>query len=487
MDRRQFIASVAAFLPSVAWGAAPTRAERPVLRNSIWSVVADSARLLDAKLAKITGFALCDAASGEVLDSYQIDLMLPPASVTKTITAVYARSVLGSDYRFVTRLFASGPVVDGVVQGDIYLVGGGDPALDTDELAELAETAVLAGVRGLTGQFYVDDTALPDVAEVDPTQPDHLGYNPSVSGLNLNFNRLYFEWKQTVNGYDLRLDARGLEHKPLVRWVEVKTENRGAPVFAYSKQDGRDRWSVAQSALGESGGRWLPVRQPADYAGEVFRTLAAVAGLQLPAHKQGVLPAQAHEVARFESNPLVEVLRWMLKYSNNLTAECLGLMAALELGHQPKSLRDSAVNMNQWVHANLGGEDVGFHNHSGLTDVSQVSAGQMVKMLAHPHSKTQLDELLKKVNVLDRRGNLMDIGAVDIVAKTGTLNFTRGLAGYLEKGGRKYSFAIFAADIERRANIPMAKRERPDGAKAWNARARKQEQALLRQWVSRLP
>ena len=481
------MASAAAFLPSVAWGGAPTWTERPVFRQNAWSVVTDSTALLDAKLARITGFALCDATSGEVLDSYQTDLMLPPASVTKAITAVYARSVLGADYRFVTRLFATGPIVEGVVQGDIYLVGGGDPALDTDELAELAEAAVLAGVRGLTGQFYVDGSALPNITEVDPTQPDHLGYNPSVGGLNLNFNRLYFEWKQTVSGYDLRLDARGIEHKPLVRWVDIKTENRGAPVFAYSKLDGHDRWSVAESALGKGGGRWLPVRQPADYAGEVFRTLAAVTGLQLPAHKLGKAPALVREIARFESNPLDEVLRWMLKYSNNLTAECLGLMAAVKLGRQPASLRDSAVIMNQWARDNLGVMDVEFHNHSGLTDLSRVSAGQMVKMLAHPYSQTQLDGLLKKINVLDRRGNLIDTGTVEVVAKTGTLNFTHGLAGYLEKAGRKYSFAIFTADIERRANIPMAKRERPEGAKVWLAIARKQENALLRQWAAELP
>ena len=81
----------------------------------------------------------------------------------------------------------------------------------------------------------------------------------------------------------------------------------------------------------------------------------------------------------------------------------------------------------------------------------------------------------------------MDTGAVEVVAKTGTLNFTHGLAGYLEKAGRKYSFAIFTADIEHRANIPMAKRERPEGAKAWLTIARKQENALLRQWAAELP
>lgn len=77
----------------------------------------------------------------------------------------------------------------------------------------------------------------------------------------------------------------------------------------------------------------------------------------------------------------------------------------------------------------------------------------------------------------------MTTGDVSVVAKTGTLNFARGLAGYLEKGGRKYAFAILSADLAARADIPMAERERPRGAKTWLGKARRQEQAVLRHWL----
>ena len=355
MDRRLFLTSVAALLPAAAFAAPPTTAFRPILRDveNIRRMAASSARLLDPALANITGFALFDTETGKMLDSYQPDLQLPPASVSKALTAVYARSILGSEYRFVIRLVATGPVVDGIVQGDVYLVGGGDPALDTDELAELAAAAVLAGVKGVRGRFFVDGSALPNLNEIDRSQPVYLGYNPSVSGLNLNFNRVYFEWKQAAGGYDLTLDARGEANRPLVRWVDIKSEDRGAPVFAYSNQNGHDHWSVARSALGKGGGRWLPVRQPADYVGEVFRTLAAKSGLTLPAHKHGVVPVHGTEIARFESKNMDDVLRWMLKYSNNLTAECIGLTVSKALGRTLQNLQSSAASMGLWVKANL--------------------------------------------------------------------------------------------------------------------------------------
>jgi D-alanyl-D-alanine carboxypeptidase/D-alanyl-D-alanine-endopeptidase (penicillin-binding protein 4) len=265
--------------------------------------------------------------------------------------------------------------------------------------------------------------------------------------------------------------------------MDIRAENRGAPVFKYTLANGHDRWSVAQSALGNGGGRWLPVRQPADYVGEVFQTLAAGAGLRLPVHKHGKVPSNAGELVRFESNHMDEVLRWMLKYSNNLTAECIGLTASQKLGGRPLSLATSAGAMGRWARTNLGVSGVNFKNHSGLTDLSRVSAAQMAGMLAHSRSQAGLSGILKAFNLLDRSGNSMNVGDVRVSAKTGTLNFTRGLAGYLEKGGRKYSFAILSADLAARASIPLEQRERPRGAKTWGGKAKRQEQALLRHWL----
>ncbi|MEK6205395.1 MAG: D-alanyl-D-alanine carboxypeptidase, partial [Amylibacter sp.] len=90
MDRRHFIASVAA-LPSLALANPPSTATRPVLRNAtnLQRAALSSARLLDPTLSNITGYALFDASSGELVDSYQPDLALPPATVSKAITAVY--------------------------------------------------------------------------------------------------------------------------------------------------------------------------------------------------------------------------------------------------------------------------------------------------------------------------------------------------------------------------------------------------------------
>jgi D-alanyl-D-alanine carboxypeptidase/D-alanyl-D-alanine-endopeptidase (penicillin-binding protein 4) len=74
--------------------------------------------------------------------------------------------------------------------------------------------------------------------------------------------------------------------------------------------------------------------------------------------------------------------------------------------------------------------------------------------------------------------------AISVDAKTGTLNFVSGLAGYATTPeGEELTFAIFAADPEERAGISRAERERPPGARAWNRRAKPVQQALIERWA----
>jgi D-alanyl-D-alanine carboxypeptidase/D-alanyl-D-alanine-endopeptidase (penicillin-binding protein 4) len=133
---------------------------------------------------------------------------LPPASVAKTFTALYALDRLGADHRFETRLLATGPIRGGRLDGDLILLVGGDPVLDTDDLADMAAALVAQGVRQIGGRFLVSGGGLPSVTTIDPSQPIHVGYSPAVSGLVLNYNRVHFEWKRTAGGYHITMDAR---------------------------------------------------------------------------------------------------------------------------------------------------------------------------------------------------------------------------------------------------------------------------------------
>mgnify|MGYP006163909651 CR=1 FL=1 len=158
-----------------------------------------------------------------------------------------------------------------------------------------------------------------------------MGYNAAISGLNLNFNRVHFEWKPTGQGWQLAMDARGTRFVPPVVGVKVALAAREAPIFAYEGSDPTERWTVAEPALREAGSRWLPVRRPTPYVAEVFATLAAAHCLTLPrAEIMAQPPADAVEIVAHEGEELTAVLADMLRFSTNLTAEAVGLTEELD-------------------------------------------------------------------------------------------------------------------------------------------------------------
>ena len=485
--RRGFIAGVAGFAALPAFGAPPDTSLRPTVRPSglFRRAIPSGADLVErAALGGRVGFAVADAATGRMLEVFHPLLPMPPASVAKAVTCAYGLDRLGPDYRFRTRIVADGPIADGRLEGDLWLVGSGDPLFDTDTLAAMVTELAGLGLREVTGRLRVVEGALPQIFQIDPEQPAHVGYNPAISGLNLNFNRVYFQWARQAGDYTVSLDARSDALRPVVQIARMRVEDRSDPIYTYDQIEGRDHWTVARSALGDDGARWLPVRRPGAYVADVFEVLLRANGVRF----QGVDLAQSPpEVAvvlvEHISDPLAEILRGMMRWSTNLTAEVVGLLSTQASGQRPADLRTSAGAMSTWMQDRLGARQARFVDHSGLGDQSRVRAHDMVSALVAAGPNGMLRGLMRDIPVLDARGNPVANPSVDVVAKTGTLNFVSSLAGYARtRTGRDLAFAIFCGDVDRRAALSVAQRERPDGGRDYSARARRLQQALIDRW-----
>lgn len=453
-------------------------------------------------LSGYAGWALADLDTGEVLDSHQPDRSFAPASVAKLPTALFALDALGVDHRFETRLVAIGPVEGGLLRGDLVLRGGHDPELDTDTLAPLAKALSDAGITGVRGRFIVDTNGGVRVPQIDPNQPVDVAYNPGVSALNLNFNRVFLRWGPQVRsqGTDARgvaLSAKAERLEMPVETVRARVRSRRGYPFAHQLADTGEVWDLSNRALTGSGARWLPVKQPELYAGDVLRALARSRGIRLPRPEFGRPAGSAVPwlLARRESRLLPTILSDMLKFSTNLTAEVVGTAAAIESGARPETLAQSAAVMNAWA-GKLSGALPGdprlrFVNHSGLTTLSRVSPARMVQFLVAatriPHGPILGTSDLPGPGALLLRpysvaidDDPLDLSRVEIRAKTGTMDKIRGLAGYIRAAnGRRMAFAIFANDL---GNRGQARRGIDRG---WMNRARNFERSLIRIWLER--
>ncbi|MEM8538345.1 MAG: D-alanyl-D-alanine carboxypeptidase/D-alanyl-D-alanine-endopeptidase [Pseudomonadota bacterium] len=481
VSRRTLLAGGVASLATRAWADAPLSSLRPMARPPI--TVANLVK--EAGLSGQTVVYVTDLADGSVLADVDARVVLPPASVTKAVTALYAIEALGTDFRFTTGVYTTAPVTDGILEGDIILAGGGNPNLVTDDLAALAQTLKETGLREVRGDFYVWDDALRNVDEIDSSQLDYIGYNPSVTGLNLNFNRVHFEWKRQDVDFVTTMDARSERYRPEVTTAKITVVDRPSPVFTYADVGDVDEWTVARRALNAEGSRWLPVRHPALYAGEVFATFARSHGIVLKAAQETATEPTGAPLAIHQSRTLNDLMRSMLRFSTNLTAEAAGLTATGAASGHRRGLRTSALHMARWADRRCGGITPYFVDHSGLGDQSRVSPADMVKLLSANGVRDALLPVLHTISVSDGNDGVINTPGVSVRAKTGTLNFVSTLAGYINTAdNRSLAFAIFSADLNARAEGKRDGRENPPGARGWSRRARALQQRILRQLVT---
>lgn len=484
ITRRRLLAmSAAALSAGVARAAGPKDVPAPKLRPDTvpptpkqpYEKMIEQARL-DGK----TSFLVMDANSGEVLQEHQAHSGLPPASVVKALTALYAMDVLGGDHVFETKVFGTGYLDGEVLNGDLILVGGGDPELTTDGLGDLSRQLVELGVTSITGKFLVWGNALPFSDRIDRNQPEHVAYNPAISGIILNRNRVRFEWVRKSGDYDLILDARSGRYSADVSIAEISAQEKMQTVYTYEDADGTDAWTVAKAALGKGGARWLPTRQPIAYAGEVFRAVAQQNGLILPEAEQiDELPSGSFIMAKRQGPVLSKILKDMLDYSYNLTAEAVGMAASAKRVRRPISYVESAKEMNRWSRERFGVSGIEMRDHSGLGDKSRIAPRALATLLSDPWARETLVPLVKLKAVA------LSNGTVKKWVKTGTLHYVSGLAGYLEMpNGRLLSFAIFSVDFDRRKRADLKGSERPPGSQSWAQRARYMQNRLIDHWAT---
>jgi len=447
------------------------------------------------------GFLLFDPADGRVVDEHNAEQPFIPASTTKVATALAALEVLGGDFRFATTLHATGLVAGGVLSGDLYLRGGGDPTLTSDGLRRLVADLRAAGVTRVDGAFFYDESLFPRASEIDVLQPEAATYNPVVDALAVNYNRVVLRWKREAKARKPAttivspadggaLPVHGLVTGTLEPGLDPRIEFAFAP-------GAEPRWLLSPR-LPPTGSAELPVKtQPGGLAADLFRTLATRAGIELPAPLRGAVPDDARTVAQLESAPLVEVVTGLLRFSNNLTAELTGLATSRRLTGEGLSLRASAERVARWWQDRLPAtsfRDFLAANHSGLSSVTQHTPRQMAAILRHgwtAHATApRLPDLLRTYTAgADEDAREPRDGAPRVRAKSGTLLYADGLAGYLTtRRGRDLGFVVLLTDRAARSRLDATRDVRvgasPPEATDWTARAKAFERDLIAAWAA---
>ena len=345
-------------------------------------------------------------SNGRTVVEDQPDAAVIPASNLKLLTASAAIDLLGADTRFHTGVAAAAPPSDGVVAGDLFVVGGGDPVLSTDAYVPyedhprdlltsvdvLADRIVASGVRTVTGSVVGDESR-----------------------------------------YDTVRDAPGWPSRYI-------TDAQVSPLSALVIDDSR----ATPAAL--EGPKDPPAAQPALHAAEVLTRLLRQRGVTVVGTPRvGAAPAGTTEVAGIDSPTVSQLAEQLTRFSDNTTSELL----VKEIGKRASGAGTTEAGtaaVADWVRrSSLPTEVLDLADGSGLSPDNRVSCALLVALLERAGPDSALASWLARPG---QPGTLQDRMAGDelrdrVRAKTGSLNNVRSLSGWFTpRSGQPVAFAM---------------------------------------------
>src|ERR1700759_3074403 len=130
------------------------------------TVSATGARVLEAQRLPTSAesYVILDADTGKLIASQLADTPRSPASTIKTLTTYAPLDMLGPTFVWHTQAFTRGSLKDGVLDGDLILVGGGDPYMTLERWWSFVSGLRAKGLKTIHGDIVIDNSAfsLPD-------------------------------------------------------------------------------------------------------------------------------------------------------------------------------------------------------------------------------------------------------------------------------------------------------------------------------------
>jgi D-alanyl-D-alanine carboxypeptidase/D-alanyl-D-alanine-endopeptidase (penicillin-binding protein 4) len=422
------------------------------------------------------GMLIVDAASGEMLYEKNADAFFVPASNMKLLTTALALDTLGTEYRFRTTIETNGKVKDGILRGDLVLVGRGDPNLsnrkfpyDTKEefdgpperaLRELADQVAARGVKEIYGDIVGDDSYFPRERYPDGWEIDDMvwEYGAAISAIVVNDNTVTL----TLIPGDKVGEVVLASVEPATPEIVVRNE----VITIGAKEKGELRLTREPSAntvvvsgtmAAASAPRKLvlAVEEPAQQAATILARLLASLGVILHGkvranHEPD--PAEASRIVLAErlSLQLGDTVKLVNKISQNLHTEVLLRTAARQQARwqTPEELQKFPETF--YAKAGIAAGDVIQTDGSGLSRHDMVTPRAFVALLQYAQKQPWFAAYYASLPVAGVDGTLTErmknAGLTGkIHAKTGSVTHVRTLSGYAETiGGRRLIFSFLS-------------------------------------------
>ena len=403
------------------------------------------------------GIIVQNPATREIIYHRNAHRLFMPASNQKVITTAAALSYLGPDYRFVTKLYTDGRIDDGVLRGNLYIKGSGDPTVSgrfhdgnmTRDLQNWADSLLAAGITKIEGDIIADANMFSDQRLGKGWSYDDLSYWYAAEISALSFNDNCIDVK-IAPGDSVGAPAK-LEYFPKTVYITMENDlvtvhKDSTTDFDYHREDGTNnmRFFGKISMSKDPFPDYITVHNPALYTTTVFSEILLENGINLHGNIAEIdykdrIPEydKMTSLVRYKSPPLSEIIEVTNKKSQNFYAE----QVLKTLGYErygDGSFEGGIRAVKSFLAANgVATDHMNIADGSGLSRRNLVSPFQMATVLRTMYSGKNKEVYLASLPVGGGDGTLSSrfkgtVAERRVLAKTGYVGFVRTLSGFVQ-------------------------------------------------------
>lgn len=405
----------------------------PVLKNASW------------------GFVVYDPKTKKVISSYNENTPLVPASTTKLLTTETALNLLGENYRWMTQLEYSGTVDEnGVLNGNLYVVGSGDPSLGTNKAGAWSYRDIISdfmsglsreGIKKVNGDIIIQ-TAL---------------FKGNIAVLPENV-----VWLENNNYYlpvGTTREINPANEKLIVKKSGFSSDKKYFYVSPYVKQ------MVYAEKYDGDGSLTTKLPDAPAYLANSFRTTMVKSGIgvtgKVTPRMTDATPESRKLVAAYKSPTLGDIVFYTNQHSDNSLAEALLKTVGFQKMGDQTSESGRMVVTNHLKDESFDMIGLNYMDGSGLSRSNNVTPISQVKFLTSLMDEKYYKTYFTSLPVGGQSGTLkrmfIGTGNGQVFAKTGTLNKVKTLAGYLKtNSGKTLVFSLMVNNYS--GSVDMVKK-----------------------------
>jgi len=387
-----------------------------------------------------------------------------PASTMKLVTTYAGLSILGPDYRWRTSAYSDGTLdANGVLHGNLYIQGTGDPKLVPEELIDLVEKIHKAGIRGIDGALVLDkryfDPSTRDLPAFDDDA--NAPYNVGPDPLLYAFKSLSFTLTPSPDG------TVAIDVLPALAQLQIDNQMRavngpcrGEAASVSPTVTPTPNGTVVASFSGDYSVRCGPrtinvavLDHSAFFAGGFLALWQQTGGTFSGTTREGAVPVGAKLVATHQGPILSDVVRDINKFSNNTMARNLFLSIGAAEEKPPATTAKSARAIEAFLRRDsIDMEYLTLDNGSGLSRDEHITALSLADLLQRANASPVAQVFVQSLPIAGvdgtMRNRLTNQGAGgNAQIKTGTLRDVRAIAGYVASAdGNSYVVVSFIND-----------------------------------------